>query len=176
MNRLLILLAAFAASPALAQGMLMGFGRDSADTGYAVHSETMQGGARRVDAYDWVCPAGSSRPAGGLVELAPQSEAATSMPVITLGPRQCYDYDAQQVTDMVKQYRQGYYVVGGKAGDLQGAQQGAGAAAAASAAGAAAGGFYAPCTPNPIALCSGGEPGPYDPMRACYLLVCPHGR
>ena len=175
MKRFLILLAALVASPALAQGMLLEFGQDSADTGYTVRSETLPGGARRVDAYDWVCPAGSSRPAGGLVELAPESEAATSVSVITLGARQCYDYDAQQVTDMVKQYRQGYYVVGGKAGDLQGAQQGAGAAAA-SAAGGAAAGFYAPCTPNPFALCSGGEPGPYDPMRACYLLVCPHGR
>lgn len=175
MKRLFFLFAIAISSQAFAEGVLIDLGDRGTNTGYAKQSEPLAGGAQKVQAYDWVCPAGYSRPADGRVEILIDE---TQQKVIQLGPRQCFNHDTQHIADMIKQYRSAYYVVGGSTEDLQDDQQdhgGSGAAAAAAAAGAAAGGIFSSCTGNPFALCSGGRPGRKDPMRACFDFLCPFG-
>ena len=162
---------------ASAQGMLIDLGDKGTNSGYAAQSEKMEGDARRVYAYDWVCPNGTYRPQDGRVVVA--SDENTPEQIIQLGQRECWDAEARKEVAMVKRYRSHYYVVGGDPKNLPGGQAdrgGSGAANAAAAARAAGGGIYSSCTPNPFALCSGPRPGRKDPMRSCFDFVCKFGR
>lgn len=101
------------------------------------------------------------------------------MSEVELGERQCIHQKHDSVAEMFKQYRRGYYVVAGQAGDLENQQQdsgGSGAAAAAKAAGAAAGGIYDSCSDNPFGMCSGPRPDKKNPLRACFDFLCKFGK
>ena len=176
LKRSWILLALFAASPAYAEGIMVDLGDHGTDTGYAKDLQPLPGDAQKVIEYHWVCPPGSEHSPDGIVTIQVSDVDSRT---ITLGKRQCWNDDEQQIVDMVKEYNRAYYVVGGTTGELLGpvADHGAsGAAAAANAVGAAAGGYYNACTANPFALCSGPEPGSRNPLHACWDAVCPIGR
>lgn len=68
LNVACLLMAGFAMSVQAAD-TLVDLGDNGSNTGYASHSETIEGGATRVDAYDWVCPVPSERPTNGQVTL-----------------------------------------------------------------------------------------------------------
>lgn len=181
--------------------VLIDMGTNGGYTGYAKSDTSMAEGVTKIFAYDLVCPAGSMRPADGLVtvplqfgecvdklshQIAADSPSASSscLPVtqvgelrsssFDLGKYECYDQGTNRVTTMEKQYRQGYYVVGGDpalAGQQSTSTNGNDAGAA-QAAGASAGGIYSSCTDNPFSLCSAPRPGKNNPLRACFDFLC----